>query len=80
MTTDITTPELPAIKGAFQLRDEKLEAAQAAFSTAVDEANQELADAIRRAQTNKPMTQIANDAGVTRQTLHDIVRRYPAKA
>lgn len=67
------------VKSAFARRDQVLQEAQETYSATVKEANRELADIIRKEAEGSSMTQVANDAGVTRQTLHTLTRRFPAK-
>lgn len=76
---DIT---ITPIKAAFEERDRKHDEARTAYSEAQHEANRELADKIREALTAEGanVSQVAIQAGVTRQTLHSILRRYPAAA
>lgn len=78
--TDITISlENHPVKAAFTQRDLKLVAARTAYSAAVAEANQELANVLRRETRDTPVMKVAEIAEVSRQTIHDIMRRFPAK-
>lgn len=76
MTTTTPTP----LQAAHDERNRKLAEAQEDYAKTVQQANVEYADAIRSAASETSMSQVARDLNITRQTLHDIVKKHPAAA
>lgn len=70
MTTAIASP----IANAASQRNLEIETARADFSAAVAEANKKFAKVVR-AEESTSVVDAARQAGMTRQTLHDILKK-----
>lgn len=72
----MTNASLTPIQRARNTRDAKLQAAQDTYSESVRAAQSEFAQEIKRANKTRPMTHIANELGVGRQSLHNLIRQH----
>lgn len=80
MTSTATPPTQTPLQAALAVRNEKLDTALEAYSAAVAAANTDFVRVVTRETAAQPLTRLANEIGMSRQTLHDLVRRHPVPA
>lgn len=67
---------MASIAPAAAKREAKIEAARKKFSDDIARANADFAQTVARSRNGKHITELAREAGMSRQTLHGILRQH----